>query len=149
MTPLTRTVISRSPEETWAWASRLLGTPPAPCVIALHGELGAGKTCWVRGLARALGIDRPITSPTFTLVNEYRGTHALVHMDLYRIRSPDELLDLGFEEYLDAGGVIAVEWAEKAGDLMPPGAWHVRLEPAGPDERRITITGPSERVRAM
>jgi tRNA threonylcarbamoyladenosine biosynthesis protein TsaE len=139
-----------SPAETEALAARLLGSPPRAGVFALHGELGAGKTCWVRGLARALGITRPITSPTFTLVNEYRGRLDLVHMDLYRIAAPAEIAALGFEEYIEAGGVIAIEWAERAGELLPADAVRVTMEATGDRTRRITVRGapiPSGRGR--
>lgn len=118
---------TRSPEETWAVAARLIAAAPARLVLALHGDLGAGKTCFVQGVAQALGIRRPITSPTFTLVQEYRGARRLVHMDLYRIASPADLLHLGFEELLQEDGVVAIEWAERAGDLLPPDAVHLHL----------------------
>jgi tRNA threonylcarbamoyladenosine biosynthesis protein TsaE len=116
---------TKTPEETWGVAEQLAAGLPVRAVLALHGELGAGKTCFVQGLARALGILRPITSPTFTLVQEYRGSRRLVHMDLYRIGSPDELLHLGFEDYLQEDGVLAIEWAERAGDLLPPDTRHL------------------------
>lgn len=125
--PPTGTVYeTRSPEETWAVAEKIAAQLPARAILALHGELGAGKTCFVQGLARALGIHRPITSPTFTLVQEYRlAARRLVHIDLYRIASPDELLHLGFEDYLLEDGVVAIEWAERAGDLLPPDTRHL------------------------
>ncbi len=124
--PLTGTEFeTRTPEETWAVAAQIAARLPIRVVLALHGELGAGKTCFVQGLARALGITRPITSPTFTLVQEYRASRRLVHIDLYRIGSPDELLHLGFEDYLQEDGVVAIEWAERAGDLLPPDTHHL------------------------
>jgi tRNA threonylcarbamoyladenosine biosynthesis protein TsaE len=141
MSAAVRVYATASPAETEALAARELGTPPRPGVFALHGALGAGKTCWVRGLARALAITRPITSPTFTLINEYRGSLGLVHMDLYRIAEPEELETIGFEEYLDAGGVIAIEWAERAGDLLPADAVHVRMDATGDLTRRILVGG--------
>ena len=116
---------TRTPEETWAVAEQLSALLPGRAILALHGDLGAGKTCFVQGLAQAMGIARPITSPTFTLVQEYRGSRRLVHIDLYRIGSPDELLHLGFEEYLHQDGVVAIEWAERAGDLLPPDTRHL------------------------
>src|ERR1035437_1534068 len=96
-----RKIISCSPEETQALASALAAELKSGAVLALHGELGSGKTCFVQGLARALGVRQPVTSPTFTIVNEYRGRCPLVHMDLYRIGDPDELLSIDFENYLD------------------------------------------------
>ena len=87
--------------------------------IAMYGELGAGKTAFVQGHAKALGIDRPVTSPTFTIVNEYEGRLPLYHFDVYRIADPDEMYEIGYEDYLDAGGVCVVEWAELIEELLP------------------------------
>ena len=131
---------SQSPADTHRLAGRLLKQLPARAVLALHGDLGSGKTCFVQGLAAAVGIDRPVTSPTFTLVHEYRGERLLVHVDLYRIRGSDDALDLGLEEYFDAEGVVAIEWAERVVDLLPPHTIHLSFEslPA-PRARRITI----------
>ena len=139
------TVVSKSPEETWALAQSLAQDRPRRLVLALHGELGSGKTCFVQGLAMALGIQRAITSPTFTVINEYRGGTPLHHIDLYRLNSPDEALAIGFEDYMEAEGVTAVEWAERAGDLIPPRAIHLYFQ-AGPDsnERRIRIVRTTE-----
>ena len=121
--PLTHpsTLTTRSVPATWRLAAQLAARLPNGGVIALQGELGAGKTTFVQGLARALGITRPVTSPTFTLVCEYPGDRMLlVHMDLYRLRSPDDLLTIGFHEYLERKALVAVEWPERAGDLLPP-----------------------------
>ena len=123
-----RVVETNSPEETWALASELAGELPAGTVIALHGELGAGKTCFIQGLAVALGIDDPITSPTYTLIGEYEGRLPLHHIDLYRLSGPAEALGLGLEEYFDANGITAIEWAERAEGLLPPGLLHIRIE---------------------
>ncbi len=133
--------------ETAALAGRLPGLVRPGRVIALHGDLGAGKTCFIQGLARAMGVHRSVQSPTYTLVNEYLGENnlALYHIDLYRVRSPDEALGLGLDEYLFGRGVTAIEWAERAGDLIPPDAVHITLQPGdADDERRITI---EERAR--
>ena len=131
---------SASPEATMRIAAELLANRPERLAIALHGELGAGKTCFVRGLARALGVQQPITSPTFTIVQEYRGPTPLTHIDLYRLEDPDEILNLGFEEYLARPGVVAVEWAERAGDLLPPETLHVTIELGENDNHReITL----------
>jgi tRNA threonylcarbamoyladenosine biosynthesis protein TsaE len=114
------TVITHSPAETMALAARLLREFSGRLVLALHGELGSGKTCFVQGLARALDIHHPVTSPTFTLVNEHAGTRDLVHIDLYRLSGPDEALALGFDEFVERFAVTAVEWAERARELFPP-----------------------------
>jgi tRNA threonylcarbamoyladenosine biosynthesis protein TsaE len=118
MTPRTHTV--RSVEETWRLAAEVaVGLEPG-MVIALHGDLGAGKTTFVQGLGQALGIRRPMTSPTFTVSTEYRTpAFTLVHMDLYRLNGPDDLLTIGYPEYLENGAVVAIEWPERAGDLIP------------------------------
>ena len=105
-----------------------LGVAAAPGgVIALSGELGAGKTELVKGIASGLGLDAEVTSPTFTLVHEYGGDPPLFHFDFYRIDDPEEILAIGWDEYLEAGGICVVEWAEKFPELIPPHAdwWRI------------------------
>ena len=107
-------------------------------VIALHGDLGAGKTTFVQGLGFALGLKRPVTSPTFTVCTEHRtASFTLAHMDLYRLNGPDDLLTIGYPEYLENGAVVAVEWPDRAGDLIPPDALHVRLSLTDDPETRV------------
>ncbi|MBN2703710.1 MAG: tRNA (adenosine(37)-N6)-threonylcarbamoyltransferase complex ATPase subunit type 1 TsaE [Pontiellaceae bacterium] len=132
-----RIVKTNSPEETWALAAELADELGAGTVMALHGDLGAGKTCFVQGLAVALGIDEPITSPTYTLIGEYEGRLPLHHIDLYRLSGPTEALGLGLEEYFDAQGITAIEWAERAEGLLPPDLLHVCIEA---DEQTQTRT---------
>lgn len=120
-------VETRSPEETWELAAELADELGPGTVIALHGELGAGKTCFIQGLAAALGIDEPITSPTYTLIGEYEGRLPLHHIDLYRLSGPTEALGLGLEEYFDIDGITAIEWAERAEGLLPPDLLHIRI----------------------
>lgn len=122
-----RTVETNSPEETWELAAELADTIEAGTVMALHGDLGAGKTCFIQGFAAALGIDEPITSPTYTLIGEYEGRLPLHHIDLYRLSGPEEALGLGLEEYFDANGVTAIEWAERGGNLLPPDMLHIEI----------------------
>jgi tRNA threonylcarbamoyladenosine biosynthesis protein TsaE len=122
-----RTVETNSPEETWELAAELADELGPGTVIALHGDLGAGKTCFIQGLAAALGIDEPITSPTYTLIGEYEGRLPLHHIDLYRLSGPVEALGLGLEEYFDAAGITAIEWAERAEGLLPPDMLHIRI----------------------
>ena len=112
-------------------------------MIAMYGELGAGKTAFVRGLARGLEVDGAVTSPTFTIVNELYGKRDLFHFDMYRLGSADELFDIGWEDYLDRGGVCAVEWSENVADAMPDGTVYVTIQRDTGDEnaRKITITG--------
>ncbi len=110
-------------------------------VIAYRGDLGAGKTAFTRGLARGLGYSQPVTSPTYTIVNEYLGGRLpLFHFDMYRLGSADDLWDIGWEDYLDRGGICAVEWSENVDDAMED-AIRVTIEKTGEDSRRITIEG--------
>lgn len=140
------TYISSSPEETWAIAGRLVASLPSRATVALCGELGSGKTCFVQGMARALGIRRAVTSPTFTVVNEYRGNCHLTHIDLYRLHGPDEVLALGFDEYLEGDGITAIEWPDRAEDLLPEDAVFVCMETRPePRERLIRITPSTKR----
>jgi tRNA threonylcarbamoyladenosine biosynthesis protein TsaE len=135
--------ITHSPDETEALARRLAERLPARATIALYGDLGSGKTRFVQGLAFGLGIQVPVTSPTFVIINEYRGRRRLVHVDLYRLHSAHEILDLGFQEYLDGECVTAVEWAERGEDLLPADAVRVRLEAGdGEETRAVTIRWP-------
>ncbi len=131
--------MSKKPEDTYQWASKLAHALVPGSIIALYGELGAGKTCFVQGLAAGLGIDQPITSPTYTLIHEYHGTTALYHIDLYRINSTEEALNLGLDEYLDGQGITAIEWAQRADSLIPPHTIHVYID-AGSEEKERIIT---------
>lgn len=133
-------LVSKSPEDTYRIAADVLRGLKPGAVLALHGVLGAGKTCFVQGLAEALGISRAVNSPTFTLVNEYPGPVPLYHVDLYRVRGPNEALSLGLDELLYGSGITAIEWAERIAELLPPDTLHISLAPgAARDERRITI----------
>lgn len=135
------TYITHSPEETEALGAALGRILPAGTVVAYQGGLGAGKTAFTRGLARGLGCREPVTSPTYTIVNEYlSGRLPLFHFDMYRLRSSDDLWDIGWEDYLERGGICAVEWSENAADAME-GAVTVRIEKAGGESRRITLEG--------
>lgn len=123
-----RVAKTNSPEETWALAAELAAETGPGTVIALHGDLGAGKTCFIQGFAAALGIDEPITSPTYTLIGEYEGRLPFHHIDLYRLSGPVEALGLGLEEYFDVNGITAIEWAERAEGLLPDDLLHIRIE---------------------
>ena len=122
-----RIVETRNPEETWRLAAELADEFAPGTVIALHGDLGAGKTCFIQGYAAALGIDEPVTSPTYTLIGEYAGRLPLHHIDLYRLSGPEEALGLGLEEYFDVNGITAIEWAERAEGLLPPDLMHIQI----------------------
>ena len=132
--------ITNGPEETEALGARLARALEPGAVVAFTGDLGAGKTAFVRGLARGLDVRDRVTSPTFTIVNEYEGGRLpLFHFDLYRLGSADELFDIGWEDYLARGGVCAVEWSERMEELLEPGTIRVDLR-RGEDEGRRVIT---------
>ena len=133
--------LTNSPEETEAVGQRLAERLHPGTVIAYEGDLGAGKTAFTRGLAKGLGAQERVTSPTYTIVNEYlSGRLPLFHFDMYRLESADDLWDIGWEDYLQRGGVCAVEWSENVREAMD-GAITVRIEKTGEDSRKITIEG--------
>jgi len=131
---------SLSPEETRAIGERIGNLLEPGDWVALEGNLGAGKTQLVQGLARGLGItDAPVTSPTFVFVHEFRGRHPLAHLDLYRIEREEDIPALGLLEYLDSPWVVAIEWADKAGALLPAERLTVRLTHVNETSRKIEI----------
>ena len=134
---------TNSPAETEAIGAALGNIINPGTVIAYRGDLGAGKTAFTRGLAKGLGCTEIVTSPTYTIVNEYLGGRIpLFHFDMYRLRSSDDLFDIGWEDYLDRGGVCAVEWSENVDDAMED-AIYITIEKLGEDSRRITLEGGS------
>ena len=136
--------ITNSPEETEAVGQALGKILKPGTVLAYEGALGAGKTAFTRGLARGLGAAEQGTSPTYTIVNEYlSGRMPLFHFDMYRLKSSDDLWDIGWEDYLERGGVCAVEWSENVADAME-GAVRICIEKVSEDVRKITITGGEE-----
>jgi len=138
-----RTLASRGPAETQAIGERLGARLTPGAVVACTGELGAGKTCFLQGLARGLGVAGGVTSPTFVLVNQYRGGRMpIYHLDAYRTGSLTELVDLGLEEMLHGDGVTVIEWADKLLPLLPARTIHVHLEGLGDEPRKITIDEP-------
>lgn len=131
---------SHSPQETEALGQRLAAELRPGQVIALRGDLGAGKTAFTRGLARGLGITDPVTSPTYTIVNEYpQGRIPLFHFDMYRLTGPDDLFDIGWEDYLDRGGVCVVEWSENVAEALENPVTVTIRKVAGREEERIII----------
>lgn len=136
------TAISRSPEETQALGQRLGARLGAGAVVACIGELGAGKTCFLQGLVRGLGVESAVTSPTFVLVNQYRGRLPVYHLDAYRTESLTELLDLGVEELLHGDGVTVIEWADKLLPLLPARTIAVTITGLGDEPRRIVVEAP-------
>ena len=135
------TFLTNSPAETEAVGAALGKIIPAGTVIAYRGDLGAGKTAFTRGLARGLGCSELVTSPTNTIVNEYLGGRLpLFHFDMYRLASSDDLWDIGWEDYLERGGVCAVELSENVADAMED-AITVTIDKLGEESRRITMEG--------
>ena len=132
---------TNSPAETEAIAEKLAKVLTAGTVIAYQGDLGAGKTAFTRGLAKGLGCRDMVTSPTYTIVNEYlSGKMPLFHFDMYRLGSADDLWDIGWEDYLDRGGICAVEWSENVEEALDRFIL-VNIEKTGDESRRITIEG--------
>ena len=133
--------ISHSPAETQRIGTALGKIAKPGMLLAYRGDLGAGKTAFTRGLAAGLGCSEPVTSPTYTIVNEYlSGRLPLFHFDMYRLRSADDLFDIGWEDYLERGGVCAVEWSENVEEAME-NAIFITIEKTGDETRRIIIEG--------
>lgn len=142
---------SRGPEETERFAS-LLGRRAVPgLVIALNGDLGAGKTAFTRGLADGLDLDsrQRVGSPTFVLIHEYDGRLPIYHFDTYRLNDPDAFVDLGIDEYFQGPGVSVIEWADRFRELLPADRLAVRIDHAGPAERHLTVQCVGHRFRDL
>lgn len=136
-------VVSRSPAETQALGERLGARLGPGDVVACIGSLGSGKTCFLQGLARGLGVVAAVTSPTFVLVHQYRGRLPVYHVDAYRTGNPAELADQGLEEMLHGEGVTVVEWADKLLPLLPSRTVTVTIEGLGDEPRQIDLAGPA------
>ena len=135
--------VSHSTQETEQFGEEVAKSLHGGDVLAFTGSLGMGKTAFTRGLARGLGCRGRVTSPTFTIVNEYDGKTPLFHFDMYRLGSSDELFDIGWDDYLARGGVCAVEWSERVSDALPDDTIYVDIARGEEDEnmRTITVTG--------
>jgi tRNA threonylcarbamoyladenosine biosynthesis protein TsaE len=131
--------VTNSPEDTREAGRQLGAVLRAGDVVALSGPLGAGKTTFTQGVAEALGVTEKVTSPTYTLINEYDGKLPLYHMDLYRLSSPEEFAWLGVEELIEGAGVSLVEWSERAGEELPDRTIRVNIALAGTGTRVISI----------
>ena len=134
-------VETHAEEETEALGERRAKCLRAGAVVALYGDLGAGKTAFVRGMARGLDVHEPVSSPTFTIVNEYPGDPALFHFDMYRLKNAEELYGIGWEDYLDRNGVVVTEWTENVEEAIPADAVRVTIDRTGDSDRRIRIEG--------
>ena len=135
--------VSESPAETERLGEYMAKALPHGMVVALHGDLATGKTCLVRGMAGVFGPSDLVHSPTFTLVNRYGTGPYLYHLDLYRLSGPEETLDLGIEELMTPDGLCVVEWAERAGNLLPAECLRLFLEHLGPEQRKIIWHAPT------
>ena len=138
------TIVTNHETETMHEGETLGMTLSSGTVVTLYGGLGTGKTVFVRGIASGLGIEARVSSPTFTIVNEYDGKTPLFHFDLYRIEDEKELFDIGWDDYLGRGGVCVVEWSENAPRAFPPDAVVVKLENLGGNKRRIEVISNRE-----
>ena len=136
-----QTFITKSEQETEALGARLAGALCGGSVVAMFGDLGSGKTALVRGMARGMGIDALVNSPTFTIVNEYVGLRSLFHFDMYRLGSADELYDIGWEDYLARNGVCAVEWSENVEEAFEGDEVIITFRKLDETTREITIEG--------
>jgi len=133
-------IITNNESETILEGERLGKVLLPGSIVALYGGLGVGKTAFTRGLAIGLGLDAHVSSPTFTIVNEYPGKTPLFHFDMFRIETEDELFDIGWDDYLDRNGVCAVEWSEKVPGVFPSGTFTVKLENLGGNTRRLVVS---------
>ena len=138
-------IITHSERETEEAGAAFAAGIPDGTVVAMYGELGAGKTAFVRGIAQGMGLDCRVNSPTFTIVNEYLGARTLLHFNMYRLGSADELWDIGWDDYLSRGAVCAVEWSENVADAFTGDEITVRFEKLSDTDRRITIEGGADK----
>ncbi len=135
-------IVTKSEKETENLGRELAAKLGPQSIVALYGDLGAGKTAFVRGLARGLGIKKKVLSPTFTIVNELsENGKTLIHFDMYRLSGSDELFDIGWEDYLQRDCIIAVEWSEIVDDIYTGEEIRVRIEKLGDNERKISFGG--------
>jgi tRNA threonylcarbamoyladenosine biosynthesis protein TsaE len=144
-------IITCSANETFAFARGIGERLKEGDILALSGELGSGKTCFTGGLARGLGVteDYQITSPTFTLINEYPAKHKLYHFDVYRLNDYSDLEDLGYEEYFAGRGVVVIEWAEKIAEIIPENAIFIKFEYIDENKRKIEIKGLESKMKDL
>ena len=135
------TYITKNEKETEELGAKFAKNLPGGTVIAMYGDLGAGKTAFVRGMAKGMGLTCRVTSPTFTIVNEYLGDRELIHFDMYRLQNADELFDIGWEDYLSRGAICAVEWSENVRDAFTGDEITLTIEKLDDSTRKITIEG--------
>ena len=146
---MSATIESDSHARTQELGERLGRVLAAGDCVALVGDLGAGKTAFVQGLARGLGVRGRVASPSFTIVNEHEGRVPLFHVDFYRLENAAELHNIGFDDYFARGGVVIVEWADRFPDALPAGRLNVRFEILGGDTRKLHVDGPARLASAL
>lgn len=144
-------LITCNADETFALGVKVGKKLQAGDILALSGELGSGKTCFTGGVGRGLGVSEnyQITSPTFTLINEYPARHKLYHFDVYRLSDDSDLDDLGYEEFISGKGVVIIEWAEKIASFIPEKAFFINFEYVDENKRKITIKGSPDRMKEI
>ena len=140
MTTVQITINTMNAESTFNLGIELGSVCRGGELIALNGELGAGKTWLAKGIGKGLHISEPIHSPTFTLINEYHGRISMVHVDFYRLNYVDEVYNLGLDEYLDHGHVVVIEWADKFASALPPDYLHIQITSPGDSSRQLKVT---------
>jgi tRNA threonylcarbamoyladenosine biosynthesis protein TsaE len=132
-------ITTHSPEETKNFGQKLSAHLKPGQVVCLFGNLGSGKTCLAQGICRGWGVQEPVVSPSFTLLNEYTAKHPIYHFDLYRLKSPAELLNIGYEEYLYGEGLVLIEWPENAGSQLPQDRLDIFISIRSPEEREFKM----------
>ena len=142
-------IISNSPTETKKFGRKLAGLIETPALILLKGELGTGKTLITKAVVSALGYQGDVTSPTFNLVQEYQAEVEIIHMDLYRLERSEELLDIGFEDYLNRDALVFIEWPELALPLIPADFIFINIKKLSAEQRQITVRGEGEESRLL
>jgi tRNA threonylcarbamoyladenosine biosynthesis protein TsaE len=142
---------SKSSEDTFRIGTIIGAGADKGDIIALIGDLGTGKTCLTQGIAAGLEVDTayPITSPTFTLINEYPGRLVLYHFDIYRLEGSKDLEDMGYEDYFYGDGVVVIEWAERIREILPEGALFINLTYLNEHERELIVTGNEEKINII
>lgn len=133
-------IVSTAPEQSFSFGRQLGQLLQEGSVLCLIGDLGAGKTLLVQGIAQGLGLNEEITSPTFTVMNVYEGTIPVYHFDLYRLESPEQLVDIGFDEYTNGGGIAIIEWPDKFPGFMPDSYLRIELIKTGDNDRLIKVS---------
>lgn len=142
-------ILSCSPEQTKDLAFRLAGFLQEGDVLALFGELGAGKTCFTQGLALGLSVNSPVKSPTFQIIKEYQGRLPLYHFDLYRLGEAEELYEIGYEDYVYGRGVTVIEWPIRAGELLPEERLEIHLKSIDNESRELEFLAFGERAERI